>query len=114
MNLFLFLLQVANEETHITWPVVASGLATVLLIVLSAFCTILWYEMQKLERRIEHLESELSSMKTNYLSRFEEIKECITEKHLKLMEKITILTTLITPHNKALFVNKLKKDANGE
>lgn len=114
MRILLFILQNADTETHITWPVVTSALSGLLILILAAFASVLWGEVKKLERRLDCLESEIINVKTNYLHRFEELKDHITEKHLKIMEKITILTTLITPNNRALSINKLKKDTNGE
>ena len=91
----------ASDQIHVTWPIVASALSAVLIILLSALATILWQKVNKLETRIDQLETDILTVKVNYLRRFDDLKDHINEKHLQIIEKITILTTMITPMGEA-------------
>ena len=66
-------------------------LFTVLILVLGAVGTFFWYIIKDLKKRIELLESEMKEVKTNYLNRFEGVKDHISTENKAIVQAINDL-----------------------
>jgi hypothetical protein len=56
---------------------------------------VLWWMFTKIRKDVDELQKEMATMKFNYLDRFADLKGIIQGFELKVIERITILETLI-------------------
>ena len=61
---------------------------------------LLWFWMKRTEGRIQEIEHQLTSIRLNYLDRFDEVKNLINKNHLEIIQKIVKLDTCLTQHMK--------------
>lgn len=79
---------------------------TVFGLTANGIAAILFWRIKRMDQDIESLKSEMAQVKMNYLNRFQDVKDHITELHLLLLEKISILDKSIATH----FAKEHKKE----
>lgn len=70
-------------------------LVNVLVFTANALSMILFWWFKKIEREVETIKEELNTVRLNYLSRFDEIKNLLNKGHLQIIERISRLEVLV-------------------
>jgi hypothetical protein len=84
-------------------------ISTIISILLSTTLSVigflLWQQVRDLQRQIDESKknifinaAELDKIKLNYLNRFQDVKEHVSNNVLKIIERLTVLETKITTH----------------
>ena len=84
---------------------VMSIISVVVAPLLGAVSFLLWQKLTATDDRLQRAYNEVNKLwdtvdkiKYNYIDRFDEIKEAINKLELKVVEKISILETIMTNH----------------
>lgn len=77
--------------------VVITGIIVNVLLAIVGFFIVKW--IKSVEKKQEEADKEMKEIKSNYLHRFEEIKENLNDKHLAVIDAIHKLEILITKHH---------------
>src|SRR5574337_877352 len=101
MDILLLILQSVPSDTPFNQPIeqwLVEALWAILLLITNGFAFMLYQRIKKLEDNIDQLQDEIMLIKTNYLNRFQDIKDHVTNMQLQIVKEITTLATKLDLH----------------